>query len=433
MGKLNGMDPKLVRQMLTDLEHRAKRIQALDAKITQLMSTAGVPAPVPKRPAQLADLGLDLVRDVRARLAVLEKQERLRLNPPAPPRRTTPKPAVTPQRRTPPPMKNGRGTRQGAAPPRKPQTPRRQPQMPSPAEPPPATPKPKTEPELPRHAVPPMEPGPGGDVLPLAEGPAGRKVGEIAPQGPGAEPPAPPAQDRPAGMGPQTAGSAEGGAGGRAPQGGPVLPEPSDPSGSGRSGGVPAPSDPAVAEPPVREVGLESPPGGSEPPGSTAPGMPVAGEGRAPQDGPVFPEPSDSSGSDQRAGVPAPSDPGVAEPPVREVGMESPPGGSEPPGSTAPGSPVAGEGRAPQGGPVPVETPDPSRLRQDADGSTPADPGQGGAGRRPYDPIVTETTPARPEGTQGGATPRGSGPWSGYADGPPGTVEPQGPAEQEGR
>ncbi|GAA1306297.1 hypothetical protein Psi02_23650 [Planotetraspora silvatica] len=78
MAKLDGMDPKLVREMLADLQRAAKRLDTLDARIAQLTRGAGVAVQATHHPAEVADACRGMVKDVTDRLALLEKQEKQR-------------------------------------------------------------------------------------------------------------------------------------------------------------------------------------------------------------------------------------------------------------------------------------------------------------------------------------------------------------------
>ncbi|GAA4563368.1 hypothetical protein [Planotetraspora kaengkrachanensis] len=78
MAKLDGMDPKLVREMLAGLQRAAKRLDTLDARIAQLTRGAGVAVQATHHPSEVADACRGMVKDVTDRLALLEKQERQR-------------------------------------------------------------------------------------------------------------------------------------------------------------------------------------------------------------------------------------------------------------------------------------------------------------------------------------------------------------------
>ncbi len=74
MAKLDGMDPKLVREMLAQVQHAAKQMDAIEARVTQLTRTAGLAVQVTHRPSQIADACSTMVKDVTARVALLEKK-----------------------------------------------------------------------------------------------------------------------------------------------------------------------------------------------------------------------------------------------------------------------------------------------------------------------------------------------------------------------
>jgi hypothetical protein len=76
MGKIDGMDPKLVRQLLDEVRQAAKRMRSVDGQVTRLLSSAVLSQPSAHRPAQVADSCDELVHDVSTRLALLEKQEK---------------------------------------------------------------------------------------------------------------------------------------------------------------------------------------------------------------------------------------------------------------------------------------------------------------------------------------------------------------------
>ncbi|MFD0665708.1 hypothetical protein [Thermocatellispora tengchongensis] len=75
MGKFDGMEPKLVRQMLAEVQRAATQMRTAEGKIARVLSVAGVSAPATQRPVQIADACDEMVRDVSARLQLLEKQE----------------------------------------------------------------------------------------------------------------------------------------------------------------------------------------------------------------------------------------------------------------------------------------------------------------------------------------------------------------------
>ena len=76
MPKLDGMNPGPVRKLLAELRQAAKEMRSVDARVTQLLSNAGLSAKTTYRPAQVADDVDKMIRDVEARLALLEKEEK---------------------------------------------------------------------------------------------------------------------------------------------------------------------------------------------------------------------------------------------------------------------------------------------------------------------------------------------------------------------
>ncbi|NAS24177.1 hypothetical protein GT755_21090 [Herbidospora sp. NEAU-GS84] len=76
MPKIDGMDPKLVRDLLAELRRAAKEMETIEAKATTTVRNAGVPAAVTYRPSAVADAIAEMDKDVTARLALLEKRER---------------------------------------------------------------------------------------------------------------------------------------------------------------------------------------------------------------------------------------------------------------------------------------------------------------------------------------------------------------------
>lgn len=91
MATLDGMDPQLVRQLLAEVRGAAELMRTTESKITGLMSRAGVPAQVTHRPSQVADSCDAMARDVSARLALLEKEEKQKTPAPETPKADTPK------------------------------------------------------------------------------------------------------------------------------------------------------------------------------------------------------------------------------------------------------------------------------------------------------------------------------------------------------
>ncbi|WP_084960827.1 hypothetical protein [Thermoactinospora rubra] len=94
MAKFDGMDPKLVRELLAEVRHAATRMRQIEGRVAQLTGAAGVAVRTTHRPSQVADACDEMVRDVTARLALLEKREDGRATTP-PASRETP-PAETP-------------------------------------------------------------------------------------------------------------------------------------------------------------------------------------------------------------------------------------------------------------------------------------------------------------------------------------------------
>ncbi|MEV4378732.1 hypothetical protein [Streptosporangium sp. NPDC049644] len=83
MGKFEGMDPKLVRDLLSEVRRAADQMRNVEGKVTQLMSGAGLSSQSTHRPVQIADACDVMVRDVSARVTLLEK--RINQNATAPP------------------------------------------------------------------------------------------------------------------------------------------------------------------------------------------------------------------------------------------------------------------------------------------------------------------------------------------------------------
>ncbi|WP_182882714.1 hypothetical protein [Microbispora sp. H10949] len=76
MAKLDGMDPKLVRELLSQVQHAANQMGTIEARVTQLTRNAGVSVHVTHRPSQVADACSTMVKDVTGRLELLEKKEK---------------------------------------------------------------------------------------------------------------------------------------------------------------------------------------------------------------------------------------------------------------------------------------------------------------------------------------------------------------------
>ncbi|WP_326828763.1 hypothetical protein OIE13_23575 [Streptosporangium sp. NBC_01810] len=93
MGKFEGMDPKLVRDLLSEVRRAADQMRNAEGKVTQLMSGAGLSSQSTHRPVQIADACDVMVRDVSARVALLEKKINQNVTaPPAEPRAGDTKP-----------------------------------------------------------------------------------------------------------------------------------------------------------------------------------------------------------------------------------------------------------------------------------------------------------------------------------------------------
>ncbi|GAA3218203.1 hypothetical protein [Nonomuraea helvata] len=74
MGKFDGMDPKLVRDLLAEVKHAATQLRAAEDRVRLAMHRAGLSAVTTHRPAQVADSADTMVKDVNVRLGVLEKR-----------------------------------------------------------------------------------------------------------------------------------------------------------------------------------------------------------------------------------------------------------------------------------------------------------------------------------------------------------------------
>ncbi|MER6942739.1 hypothetical protein ABT294_01830 [Nonomuraea sp. NPDC000554] len=74
MGKFDGMDPKLVRDLLAEVKRATTQLRTMEGRVTQAMSTAGLATHATYRPAQVADTAEEMVRDVNTRLTLLEKK-----------------------------------------------------------------------------------------------------------------------------------------------------------------------------------------------------------------------------------------------------------------------------------------------------------------------------------------------------------------------
>ncbi|MFI6599816.1 hypothetical protein ACIBHX_26525 [Nonomuraea sp. NPDC050536] len=74
MGKFDGMDPKLVRELLAEVKRAAGELRTTESRVAHVMSAAGLPTQTTHRPSQVADSADTMVHDVSARLALLEKK-----------------------------------------------------------------------------------------------------------------------------------------------------------------------------------------------------------------------------------------------------------------------------------------------------------------------------------------------------------------------
>ncbi|MER5418669.1 hypothetical protein [Streptosporangium roseum] len=91
MGKFDGMDPKLVRDLLSEVNQASKQMRAVEGQVTRLMSGAGLSSQSTHRPSQIADACEVMVRDVSARVALLEKKIKQEAAPLAEPKAGEPK------------------------------------------------------------------------------------------------------------------------------------------------------------------------------------------------------------------------------------------------------------------------------------------------------------------------------------------------------
>ncbi|MEU4538389.1 hypothetical protein AB0G15_26440 [Streptosporangium sp. NPDC023825] len=93
MGKFEGMDPKLVRDLLSEVQRAAEQMRNVEGKVSQMMSGAGLSSQSTHRPVQIADACDVMVRDVSARVTLLEKKVSQNATaPPAEPKAGDPKP-----------------------------------------------------------------------------------------------------------------------------------------------------------------------------------------------------------------------------------------------------------------------------------------------------------------------------------------------------
>ncbi|MBG0828323.1 hypothetical protein HS041_11160 [Planomonospora sp. ID67723] len=85
MGKFDGMDPELVRDLLSEVERAAGQMRTIEGRITRLMSENGLSAQSTHRPVQIAEACDAMVKDVSARVVLLEKKIEQKTTPaPAP-------------------------------------------------------------------------------------------------------------------------------------------------------------------------------------------------------------------------------------------------------------------------------------------------------------------------------------------------------------
>ncbi|MFI6900915.1 hypothetical protein ACIBKY_06630 [Nonomuraea sp. NPDC050394] len=75
MGKFDGMDPKLVRDLLAEVKQAAGELRAIEGRVAQVMSGAGLATRAMHRPGQVAEAIDTMSKDVNTRLTVLEKRE----------------------------------------------------------------------------------------------------------------------------------------------------------------------------------------------------------------------------------------------------------------------------------------------------------------------------------------------------------------------
>ncbi|MGI5269565.1 hypothetical protein ACQEUU_10470 [Nonomuraea sp. CA-218870] len=112
MGKFDGMDPQLVRELLAETKRAAVDLRETEGRVSRIMSRAGLPLQTTHRPVQVAEEADRMVKDVSARLDLLEKRaagENRRTDPPTDGPRDT-----QPDARDPKPDPDGRGEKPGA-------------------------------------------------------------------------------------------------------------------------------------------------------------------------------------------------------------------------------------------------------------------------------------------------------------------------------
>ncbi|WP_229803010.1 hypothetical protein [Planobispora rosea] len=74
MGKFDGMDPELVRELLAEVKQAAEQMRTVEGRVTRLMSGAGLSSQSAHRPVQVAEACDALVKDVSGRVVLLEKK-----------------------------------------------------------------------------------------------------------------------------------------------------------------------------------------------------------------------------------------------------------------------------------------------------------------------------------------------------------------------
>ncbi|GAT65414.1 peptidase [Planomonospora sphaerica] len=104
MGKFDGMDPALVRDLLAEVKRAAEQMRTVESRVTRLMSGAGLSSQSAHRPVQVADECDTMVRDVSARVALLEKKVGQDADPTPGPKAAGPE-SGTPEARTPAPQR----------------------------------------------------------------------------------------------------------------------------------------------------------------------------------------------------------------------------------------------------------------------------------------------------------------------------------------
>jgi hypothetical protein len=75
VGKFDGMDPESVRGLLAELKRAAKELRAAEERVNRVMGAAGLATRTTHRPTQVVESIDSMIRDVTARLALLEKRE----------------------------------------------------------------------------------------------------------------------------------------------------------------------------------------------------------------------------------------------------------------------------------------------------------------------------------------------------------------------